>query len=301
MATNDKMKLVVTKIGLTKIMEATISNPLKLTHFAVGDGNGSSIEPNENMTSLVNEKYRDFLNGSYANGNNLSIECVLRANAPITQGFKIFELGIFDADGDMIVISQTPEQYRPSNTEGVATEWIASVVLNLSNTDNISIEIPETVFATVDALQRLIDTANGLITSRNNFINSCVGVEKHFNTSNEYKDQDLLTIGVKTYGLAGSIVKIADYPIAFKNCGAVDRGDGTFEIPKFYDGTIRHLEKGNSRALGSYEADDLKSHAHDMSHDHDMGHQHNVPHDHGWHGIYSSNQGKNGVWESTSG
>ncbi|MDR0484062.1 MAG: hypothetical protein LBH40_02125 [Alphaproteobacteria bacterium] len=41
-----------------------------------------------------------------------------------------------------------------------------------------------------------------------------------------------------------------------------------------YNGTIRHLLKGDNRELGTYEEDDFKSHNHDMSHDHDMSHQH---------------------------
>lgn len=79
---SDVKKLVVTKIGLEKITQVIIENSLKLTHFAVGDGNGAPIEPNENMTSLVNERYGDVLNDTYANQNNLTIECVLRVNAP---------------------------------------------------------------------------------------------------------------------------------------------------------------------------------------------------------------------------
>lgn len=216
------MKVVITKVGLAKIATATVDKPLKLTHFAVGNGDrngdGKPIEPNENMSSLVNEKYRDFINDAYSNENNITVECVLRANAPIEKGFKIFELGIFDDAGDMIAISQTPEQYRPATYEGIATEWIASIVLELSNTDNITIEIPETAYATVDALERLTDTVNSLITSRNNFVNSCLGTEKYFNIDNKYKNQDIIKLGVKTYGLAGAIVKISDYPIAFQNC-----------------------------------------------------------------------------------
>ncbi|MDR2008723.1 MAG: hypothetical protein LBQ34_07120, partial [Alphaproteobacteria bacterium] len=67
-----------------------------------------------------------------------------------------------------------------------------------------------------------------------------MGREKYFNSDNTYKDQDVIKLGAKTYGLAGAIVNINDYPIAFKNCKAIDLGDGTFKIPEMFDGTIRH-------------------------------------------------------------
>ena len=79
-----------------------------------------------------------------------------------------------------------------------------------------------------------------------------------------------------------NILPIADYPILFKNLKAVDRGDGTFAVTTFYDGTLRHLAKGNARALGSFEDDAMQKHTHNNTHghtanphDHDMSHQHN--------------------------
>jgi phage-related tail fiber protein len=116
------MDAVVTDIGLAKIAAATANNPLKITHFAVGDGGGSAITPTPDMTNLVNEEYRDYVNDVYASDNNTVVECVFRANAPVVGSFYIRELGIFDVDGDMIAIAQTPEQYRPAAAEGIATE-----------------------------------------------------------------------------------------------------------------------------------------------------------------------------------
>jgi hypothetical protein len=150
-------------------------------------------------------------------------------------------------------------------------------VLAISNSDNITIEIPQTVFATANALSRLQEEFHNF---KHNYINSILGREKYFNTDNTYKDQDIIKLGVKTYGLAGAIVNISDYPIAFKNCNATDLGDGTFKIPEMFDGTIRHLPKGNARNLGTYEADDFKAHGHDITHTHDMAHDHDMSHSH---------------------
>ncbi|MDR2007594.1 MAG: phage tail protein [Alphaproteobacteria bacterium] len=116
------MGTIITNKGLSKLASATVENPIVITHFAVGDGGGKSINPNEYMESLINEKYRDYINDKYANGNNTTIECVLRANAPIEEGFYIRELGIFDIEGDLIAVANTPEQYRPATESGISTE-----------------------------------------------------------------------------------------------------------------------------------------------------------------------------------
>ncbi|MDR2008092.1 MAG: phage tail protein [Alphaproteobacteria bacterium] len=116
------MGTLITNVGLKKLAEATVENPLVITHFAVGDGGGEAINPSEYMENLVNEKYRDFINDKYSNANNTTIECVLRANAPITEGFYIRELGIYDESGDLIAVSNTPEQYRPATESGITTE-----------------------------------------------------------------------------------------------------------------------------------------------------------------------------------
>ncbi|MDR2007597.1 MAG: hypothetical protein LBQ34_01325 [Alphaproteobacteria bacterium] len=153
-------------------------------------------------------------------------------------------------------------------------------MLSISNSDKITVEIPQTVFATINMLQRLQEQVNSLALWRNGYIHSIVGREKYFNTDNSYKDADIIKLGYKTYGLAGAIVNIADYETAFKNCNALDLGDGTFKIPEMFDGTIRHIPRNSTRELGTYETDDFKAHGHDMTHTHSMAHDHDMSHQH---------------------
>lgn len=275
------MDVVITKIGLEKIANATVDSPLSLTYFAVGDGNNAPITPNENMTALVNEKYRDFINGTYSNENILTVECTLRAEADIQEGFKIFEIGIFDYEGDLIAISQTPEQYRPAKSEGIATELIASIVLKLSNTANITVEIPETVFATTEALTRETEnreeadsTLDNKISSNKNDLDSLkTKFENLITVLNNYQSR---RIGVLFYYSGneapegalkcdGSIVEIAKYQKLFSIIGHKynnnqEPSQGKFKLP---DGQNRYLRgSSSSRITGSYEEDVIKSHKH---------------------------------------
>ncbi len=255
------MSSIITKIGLEKIAEATIDNPLRLTYYALGDGNGSEIEPNENMTSLVNEKYKDRINSKNTKDNNVQIECVLRVNAPIKKGFYIRELGIFDDKYNLIAITQIPEQYRPgTEARNVLNEILFNVSLAISNSENVVVDVNEQVFATIDMMNRLLDRVESLEQNKKDLVEASVGIEKWFNTEDKYKDQDIVQVGIKTYALMDStnILNITDYPILFKNIGAVDRGDGTFAMPNFYDGTTRHLPKGSSRVLGNFEDDAMQ-------------------------------------------
>ncbi len=95
-------------------------------------------------------------------------------------------------------------------------------------------------------------------------IESMVGIDKWFNTDNQHKDQEIVKTGGanfrKTWLLMDSknIVYIDDYPLLFQVLKAEDRGDGTFAMPDFYDGTLRHIRYGDSRELGTFEEDAMQ-------------------------------------------
>ncbi|MDR0484063.1 MAG: hypothetical protein LBH40_02130 [Alphaproteobacteria bacterium] len=84
--------------------------------------------------------------------------------------------------------------------------------INVSTINKAEVEIDETSFATGEDLQKVINRIEILEQNKIDFVNSIVGREKYFNTDNNYKDQDIIKLGVKTYGLAGTIVSINDYP-----------------------------------------------------------------------------------------
>ncbi|MDR2008094.1 MAG: phage tail protein [Alphaproteobacteria bacterium] len=150
---------IITKKGLEKIAGATADNPLKITHFALGDMSGDTgaeedATHNEDMESLINEKYRDVISHKYSYTNNITIECVLRATAPITEGFYIREMGLFDEDGDLIVITEVPLQYRPITDGNAITELQFNITLQL-DTAIVDIKITEQTVATASSVNRI--------------------------------------------------------------------------------------------------------------------------------------------------
>lgn len=111
--------------GQQKKAEAEANNtPLNITTFKVGDGNGAYYEPNENQTALVNVKYTGtFTAGTQSQivinssaSNEVLYKCFIPADVG---GFTIRELGLFDDDGDLILICKLPAQDKFALTSGV--------------------------------------------------------------------------------------------------------------------------------------------------------------------------------------
>ncbi|MDR2008360.1 MAG: phage tail protein [Alphaproteobacteria bacterium] len=153
------MTTIVTNKGLAKLAQASVDNPIAISHFAVGDGGGRDIIPDANMESLINEKHRDLINDKYSDGNSVIVECVLRAAAPIEEGFFIRELGIFDEEGDLIVITDVPLQYRPVSGSMAATELQFNITLRVDS-EIVELKLTEQTVATADSLKRLQDVVD---------------------------------------------------------------------------------------------------------------------------------------------
>ncbi len=86
--------------------------------MAVGDGGGSPTQPDESQTKLVNEKRRAALNSlqiDTGNSNQVIAEQVIPEDVG---GWWIRELGLYDKNGVLVAIANTPDTYKPQLTEG---------------------------------------------------------------------------------------------------------------------------------------------------------------------------------------
>ncbi len=107
-----------------KALAEANNTPLNITTFKVGDGNGTYYEPNENQTALKNTKYT----GTFSAGtqsqivinpsasNEVLYKCFIPADVG---GFTIRELGLFDDDGDLILICKLPAQDKFALASGL--------------------------------------------------------------------------------------------------------------------------------------------------------------------------------------
>lgn len=81
------------------------------------------------------------------------------------------------------------------------------------------------------------------------------------NMDNSKRDDSIWDDGVFVYALCnGQAINASAYPDLAAMYGS--------NVPNFQNATIRHLPKGDTRTLGDYQADAIKSHNHFMQHQH---------------------------------
>lgn len=141
--------MILTSVGIAKLINATLTSvPLDITHMAVGDSGGSHYSPTQSATSLKNEVWRGtvhLVEQSTDNPNWIVVEAVI----PTTVGgFTARELGLIDAEGDLIAIGKIPETYKPIMEEGSAKDLYLKAIIEASNASSVVMKVdPSSVIA----------------------------------------------------------------------------------------------------------------------------------------------------------
>ncbi|WP_447884006.1 phage tail protein [Serratia fonticola] len=154
-----KYKAILTTAGAAKIAAASAGGkPLKIDRLAVGDGNGTLPTPSPTQTKLINERYRAALNSltvDKAAPDRLIAELIIPASAG---GFWLREMGLYDADGVLIAVSNMAESYKPKLEEGSGRTQTLRMVLIVSHTEAITLIVSgDMVTATRDFVAAAID------------------------------------------------------------------------------------------------------------------------------------------------
>ena len=112
---------IITAVGSAKIASGILhGTKLNITHAAVGDGGGGYYKPTIEQTSLINEHWRGEIANckiNEENANMLDIKFIVPAEVG---GFTVREAALFDADGDMVAICNTPDAQKVAITDGVS-------------------------------------------------------------------------------------------------------------------------------------------------------------------------------------
>lgn len=143
-------KTIHTTFGLVAMAQAEATGTqIRLTHMAVGDGNGNPIIPTEGMTTLVRERYRATVNRVFQDPTNpmkYTAELIIPA---AVGGFTVREIGIFDANGNLSLVGNTPDVYKPVVAEGAFADAAYRVEFMVTNADLVELIIdPNVVVAT---------------------------------------------------------------------------------------------------------------------------------------------------------
>lgn len=186
---------LLTAVGEAKLANATaLGQPFIISQMGVGDGNGVTPTPSPAQAALLNELRRAPLNTLDIDPNNPSAILAEQVIPETVGGWWIRELGLYDADGDLVAVGNCPPTYKPLLTEGSGRTQVIRMLIVVSNTAAVTLKVdPSVVLATrgfVDAKVLVVSDA----------------LQAHTEAANPHgqyleKDQAKLEEGVKKYRL----------------------------------------------------------------------------------------------------
>lgn len=237
---------VVTDAGAAKIAKAIHDGKkINIIHMAAGDGRGECYQPKTSQTMLLNEVWRGKICDyriSKESENLLIVSSIIEADAG---GFTVRELGIFDDEGTMIAVCNTPATGKVRISDGVVHELHLSMEIILTNDNVLELVIDPTVFtATKEDIRLLrqelyIQKYQSMITNTYNGLWYQIGMDENgvFITESEdnpdtvlmqrtktLEESDTVTVTLNnnTYGVENADVNTAE--------AAMKNGDILFEL-----------------------------------------------------------------------
>ena len=141
---------ILTKVGEAKEANAkALGVPVLITELEVGDGGGISPTPDREQTALIGPKRRAQINRSFVDPNNPAWLVIEQVIPEQFGGWWIRELGVRDADGDLIAVANCPPTYKPQLAEGSARTQVVRMVLQVSSSKDFTLKVdPSVVLAT---------------------------------------------------------------------------------------------------------------------------------------------------------
>ena len=137
---------VLTNYGTQALAKALATNqPLKLSSFAVGDGNGQAVTPTADRTALVKETHRANVSAvSLDQRNNKQIIIELTIPEDVG-GFYIREMGVFDSANKLVAYANAPESFKPTLESGSGKVQVLRMILKVSNSQAVTLSIDNSV------------------------------------------------------------------------------------------------------------------------------------------------------------
>ncbi|WP_284603638.1 phage tail protein [Dickeya dadantii] len=182
-----KYTALLTQVGAARLANAiALGKQLEIAQMGVGDGGGTLPTPDATQTKLINEKRRaplNSLNIDPASANQIIAEQVIPDHEG---GFWLREIGLYDADDNLVAVANCPETYKPQMQEGSGRVQTVRMILAVGQTDAVSLKIdPAVVLASRQYVDNMADgklakAQNGAdITNKAQFIEN-LGVRNSF-------------------------------------------------------------------------------------------------------------------------
>lgn len=165
---------ILTRIGEAKEARAkALGLPVVITEMEVGDGGSDSPPaPDREQTTVIGTRRRAPINRSFVDPSNASWLVIEQVIPEQVGGWWIRQLGLRDADGDLVAVANCPPTYKPLLAEGSARTQVVRMVLQVSSATDFELKVdPSVVLATrqyVDdgLLQKLDKTGTAVAASK---------------------------------------------------------------------------------------------------------------------------------------
>ncbi|SDO94205.1 Phage tail-collar fibre protein [Ralstonia sp. 25mfcol4.1] len=155
--------LMPTAAGEARIANAqALGKPFRLTHMAVGDGNGALPEPSRQRSALVNEKRRAPLNMLSPDPDNPGQYIAEQVIPAEVGGWWMREAGLYDEDGMLCYYSNLPETYKPRLAEGSGRTQVIRLVVLVTGQVKVELKIDASA---VLATREYVDNRFGACTA----------------------------------------------------------------------------------------------------------------------------------------
>lgn len=147
---NSQFFAILTAIGKAKQANAdALGVPWTFAQMGVGDANDTDPIPDEQQTHLINERRRAPLNQLSVDPTNPNIIVAEQVIPENVGGWWIREVGLYDADGDLVAVANCAPSFKPLLTQGSGRTQVVRMNLIVNNTANVELKIdPSVVLAT---------------------------------------------------------------------------------------------------------------------------------------------------------
>jgi phage-related tail fiber protein len=148
---NSQFFAILTTVGKAKQANAdALGIPWLVTQMGVGDANNiDPVIPAEGQTKLINEWRRKPLNRLFVDPVNPAV-LIAEQVIPADEGGRwIREIGLYDADGDLVAVANCAPSFKPLLSQGSGRTQIVRMNFVVTSTGNIQLKIdPAVVLAT---------------------------------------------------------------------------------------------------------------------------------------------------------
>ncbi|MQU55302.1 phage tail protein [Pseudomonas sp. FSL R10-1339] len=158
---NSQFMAILTAVGEAKQANAdALGVPWTFVQMGVGDAGGADPIPDRAQTRLMNERRRAPLNQVKIDPQNSNVIIAEQVIPENVGGWWIREIGLYDADGDLVAVANCAPSFKPLLAQGSGKTQVVRMNFIVTSAANVVLKIdPSVVLATRQYVDDSIEAA----------------------------------------------------------------------------------------------------------------------------------------------